>query len=76
MVDQDAQADPTNGARVILAWLVTLILVAAITRTRAGYTVVYYALWLAIVLLLLGSYKQVSGLLSLVRAPDGPSSEG
>lgn len=76
MVDQGAQADPTNGARVILAWLVTLILVAAITRTRAGYTVVYYALWLAIVLLLLGSYKQVSGLLSLVRAPDGPSSEG
>lgn len=63
--------DPTNGAQILLGWLLTFVLAAAFTRTRVGYTVVYYALWLAIVLLLLGSADRVVPLLQAVRAP-GP----
>ena len=67
--------DPATYARMLLGWLLVIILLGAITRTRTGYVVVYYALVIAIVILVLGSYQQVTGLLGLVRAP-GPSSGG
>jgi hypothetical protein len=69
--------DATNGAKQLLGWLVTLVILAAITRTRTGYTIVYYALWLGIVLILLGSSDRVVSLLAAVRAPGptGPAGE-
>lgn len=69
--------DASAYARMLLGWLLAIILLAAITRTRAGYVIVYYALVLMIVILVLGSYPQVTGLLELVRAPGptGPSGE-
>lgn len=70
-----AGTDAVSYARLLLGWLLAIILLAAISRTRAGYVIVYYALVLSIVILVLGSYQRVSDLLSLVRAPGptGPS---
>lgn len=65
--------DATGYARMLLGWLLAIVLLAAISRTRAGYVIIYYALVLMIVILVLGSYQRVTDLLGLVRAP-GPSS--
>lgn len=67
--------DPATYARMLLGWLLAIMLLALVTRTRAGYVIVYYGLALAIVIVILGSYKQVTGLLGLVQAPGptGPS---
>ena len=67
--------DPATYARMLLGWLLAIMVVAAITRTRWGYVIVYYGLVLLIVLLVLGSYQQVTSLIGLVRAPGptGPS---
>ncbi len=62
-------------ARMLLGWLLVIVLLAAISRTRAGYVTIYYSLVLMIVILVLGSSKRVTGMLDLVRAP-GPSAQG
>lgn len=62
-------------ARMLLGWLLVLIILAALSRTRAGYVAIYYSLVLMIVILVLGSSKRVTGMLDLVRAP-GPSTQG
>ena len=61
------------SARALLGWTLILVLLAALSRTRLGYVVIYYALSLAILLLVLGSYPRVVDLLGAVRAPNGPS---
>lgn len=70
--------DPATYAKMLLGWLLAIVLLAAITRTRWGYVMVYYTLVLMIVILVLGSYRQVSDLLGLVQAPNmkGPAQEG
>lgn len=70
-----ATADQTNGGAVILGWLVIITLLAAVSRTRTGYVMMYYILWLGVLLLLLGSYQRLVPLIALVQAP-GPASEG
>lgn len=62
-----------SAARLVLGWTLMIVLLAAITRTRVGYVVMYYALSLAILLLVLGAYPRVVDLLSVVRAPNGPA---
>jgi hypothetical protein len=66
-------AGAENYARLLLGWLLLLIVLSAISRTRAGYVIIYYVLVLMIVILVLGSYRRVTDLLGFVRAP-GPSS--
>lgn len=65
-------ASAENYARMLLGWLLVIVLLAAISRTRAGYVMIYYTLVLMIVILVLGSYRRVTDLLGLVRAP-GPT---
>lgn len=73
--DAGNTADAIQYARMLLGWMLALVLLAAISRSRLGYVVIYYALVLGIVLLVLGSAPRLSALLSLVRAPSGPSQE-
>lgn len=70
--------DPATYARMLLGWLLAIVLLAAITRTRWGYVMVYYTLVMMIVILVLGSYQRVADLLGLVQAPGptGPAQEG
>lgn len=75
--------DPNTGdaisyAKTLLGWVLLITIVAALSRTRVGYVIVYYALVLSIVLLVLGSAPQFTDLVSRVRAPgptQGPTSE-
>lgn len=69
-------AGAIDYARGLLGWSLVIIVLAALSRTRTGYVVIYYALWLAIIFLVLGSYQRLTDLLSYVRAPSGPSSGG
>lgn len=69
-------AGAIDYARSLLGWALVIIVLAALSRTRTGYVVIYYALWLAIIFLVLGSYQRVTDLLAYVRAPAGPSSGG
>ena len=71
----NSSMDAAAYARLLLGWLLAIIVLAAISRTRAGYVIIYYALVLVIVMLVLGSYQRVTDLLGLVRAPGptGPS---
>ena len=69
-----ATADQTNGGAVILGWLLIITLLAGVSRTRAGYVIIYYVLWLGVLLLVLGSYDRIVPLIALVQAP-GPAGE-
>lgn len=69
-----ATADQTNGGAVILGWLLLITLLAGVSRTRAGYVIIYYVLWLGVLLLVLGSYDRIVPLIALVQAP-GPTGE-
>ena len=69
-----ATADQTNGGAVILGWLLIITVLAGISRTRAGYVIIYYVLWLGVLLLVLGSYDRIVPLVALVQAP-GPAGE-
>lgn len=46
------------------AWLIFLLVLAALAKTNGGKTILYYLLWLAIVLLLLIHYQDITGLFS------------
>ena len=69
-------AGAIDYARALLGWALVIVVLAALSRTRTGYVILYYALWLAIIFLVLGSYQRLTDLLSYVRAPSGPSSGG
>lgn len=73
-------SDPTPGAvalaKTLLGWTLIITLVAAISETRIGHVIIYYALSLAILMLVLGSYQEIVDILGYVRAPEGPSSGG
>lgn len=71
----DATTDAMGYARLLLGWLLAIVLISVIVRTRWGYVLVYYTLVLVIIMLVLGSSQRVTDLLGLVRAP-GPSSQG
>lgn len=65
----------------LLAWVVLLTVLIFLARTRIGYLLIYYALALAIILLLVTQYKWFAGVLAPfgslrpgVVAPDNTSS--
>lgn len=43
--------------RVILAWSIVILAIVLLSRTRAGYTVVYYSLVLMLVFLVVTQYQ-------------------
>lgn len=45
------------------AWLLFILILLMIVQTKVGNTLVYYLLWLAVILLLVRNYKQVTNLL-------------
>ncbi len=53
-----------SGYKLILAYAVTITLVIAITKTRIGYTIVYYTLVLSLLLLLVINAKFINDTLS------------
>jgi len=63
-------------AKTLLGWTLIITLVAAISETRIGHVIIYYALILAILTLVLGSYQEIVDILGYVRAPEGPSGGG
>ena len=71
-----ASAEAVQYAKMLLGWTLVLVLIAAISHTRFGQVVLYYALLMAILIVVLGSYQEVVDILGTVRAPAGPSSGG
>jgi len=47
----------------ILAWFLVFMLLYVLSRTRSGHSVIYYATWLAVVLLLVTHSDQIVGML-------------
>lgn len=48
----------------VASWLVFLVVMIAIARTRVGYVAIYYGLLLVILLLVVTEYRQVGPLLN------------
>lgn len=89
-VDPAAVADKTGGANAssavtlfgwLLGWAVFIFFLWLLTRSRAGYALVYYGAWAALIILLLTQYRwfiavlaPVSGL--VLQPPSGGASSG
>src|SRR5690242_1975186 len=69
------ESDTSNGGKVILGWILVITVIAALSRSRTGYVILYYVLWLGVILILLAGYRNVIELVGLVQAPNGPSGE-
>lgn len=50
----------TSSYQWVVAWLVVIILCAAVAQTDIGYTTIYYGLVLILVLLLVTQYKFIA----------------
>jgi hypothetical protein len=46
------------------AWILFLLILAAIARTAWGHTILYYLLWLAVVFLLVTHYQEITDTLA------------
>jgi len=55
----------------VLAWAVVLAFLALITRTRLGYTLVYYALALVLLFLILTNYQWIASALAPIANAQG-----
>ncbi len=44
------------------AWLLFIILLIAIAQIKAGRTILYYLLWLAVVLLVVSHYQEITNM--------------
>lgn len=42
------------------AWLLFILILMAIAQTKAGNTIAYYLLWLAVIFLLVSHYQQIT----------------
>jgi hypothetical protein len=56
--------DDENTLNWLLGWTLSLAAIIAVTRTKAGYAIVYYMLFLLVVFLMLTQYKWVTQELS------------
>ncbi len=52
-----------SGYKFILAYIVVIALVVMLTKTRMGYTIVYYTLLLSLLLLLVVNAKKISDII-------------
>lgn len=54
-----------NGAVTFVgAWLLVIVFGIAIANTGWGKTIVYYVLWLAVIVLVLGQGQEISNMLN------------
>lgn len=44
------------------AWILFIVLLVAIAQVRAGRTLLYYLLWLAVVLLVVSHYQEITSI--------------
>lgn len=42
------------------AWLLFILILMGLVQTKAGNTIAYYLLWLAVLFLLVSHYKQIT----------------
>ncbi len=47
----------------LAAWLLFILIIVAIAQTKAGNTVVYYLAWLAVILLVVSHYQEITDIL-------------
>lgn len=47
----------------LAAWILLLIILYAISQTKAGHTAVYYVLWLAVAFLLASHSQEIASIL-------------
>lgn len=60
-----APTDVNSATYVFIAsWLLLILLLTLLTRSRVGYVIAYYALLLMILVILVTEYKQIAPLLS------------
>lgn len=50
--------------QTLVSWLLFIILLMVLARTKIGHMLIVYVLWLAVILLLVVNYKAISNLLS------------
>ena len=62
--DTPATGDHVSAYRWLLAWVVLLIILWAISKFRAGYIILYYLAVLTLAFILLTQYKAIAYLLS------------
>jgi hypothetical protein len=43
----------------IIGWIIVLIVLYSISKTKTGYSIIYYSLLLSIVLLVVGQYQGI-----------------
>lgn len=58
------------------AWLLFIVILAGLAKTRAGKTLVYYLLWLAVLFLLVSHYQEITDMfVSAGIVPSGNTSQ-
>lgn len=48
----------------LLAWIVAIVLLSLLNKTRLGHVLIYYWLWLLIIFLLVTQYKFIANVLA------------
>jgi hypothetical protein len=46
----------------LAAWLLFILIMIALVQTKAGNTIAYYLLWLAVIFLLVSHYQEITGI--------------
>lgn len=57
--------------QVIVGWILALLLIKLITKSRLGYVIVYYILLLSIILIVVVEYNQITPLLVFTNPLSG-----
>jgi fatty acid desaturase len=73
MAEQVTLPDANQGSAVtwLTSWIAILLMVVLLARTSWGRPIVYYALWLAVALLIFGHASELAGLISGKSNPNG-----
>ena len=64
------------------AWLLFILLLVGLAQLKAGRTILYYLLWLAVVFLIVSHYQEITsmfaagGIIPMPQAQQGTTSNG
>lgn len=51
-----------SAANWLTAWILFILILLLLIKTRAGQTIAYYLLWMAVIYLLITHYQQITNI--------------
>lgn len=51
-----------SAANYLTAWILFILILLLIVKTRVGQTIAYYLLWMAVIYLLISHYQEITNI--------------